>query len=82
MVNHSSKWLIRTAHEGTQGPFMTEEIIQKIKAGIFSGEEAVAAYPDGDWKELSKELVFYDALIESLENPKVGNDQTSKKMQA
>ena len=61
---------------------MTEEIIQKIKAGIFSGEEAVAAYPDGDWKELSKELVFYDALIESLENPKVGNDQTSKKMQA
>lgn len=82
MAHDRSKWLIRTAHEGTQGPFLTEEIIRKIKTGIFSGEESIALYPDGDWKELSKELVFYDALIESLENPKSVSDQSQKKMQA
>ena len=82
MVKEKSKWLIRTTQEGAQGPFSTEEIIKKIKSNILYGEEEIASYPDGDWTSLSKQIEFYDALIESLENPLTAGDPAHKKMLA
>lgn len=82
MVKDKSKWLIRTTQEGAQGPFSTEEIIKKIKSNVLFGEEEIASYPDGDWTSLSKQIEFYNALIESLENPLTAGDPVHKKMLA
>jgi tetratricopeptide (TPR) repeat protein len=82
MVKEKSKWLIRSPKEGAQGPFSTEEIVKKIKINVLSGEEEIASYPDGDWVSLSKQIEFYDALIEALENPLTTGDPEHKKMLA
>ena len=65
----SDLWLIKLESEQVKGPFTTEAICKMILEGIYSGQEYVARYPEGDWRPVSKQAEFYETLLESLENP-------------
>lgn len=78
MAQLVTKWIIRTASDGTLGPYTEQEIKQQIRLGQLTGEEQIAGFPDGEWKPIMKESVFYDSLLEALENPKANIEQESK----
>ncbi len=66
MGQGNRKWIIRDASGRIDGPFSTEKILYKIGRGEFSGEEAIAHYPDGKWFPISQDPQFYDKLLEVL----------------
>ncbi|MBX9768429.1 MAG: hypothetical protein K2X47_14240, partial [Bdellovibrionales bacterium] len=41
-------------------------VLEKIRSGIFRGQELVQTYPSGEWKSISRVPEFYDHLIEAL----------------
>lgn len=63
----SQKWILRIGNSPTQGPFSTEEVIQRIQDGELFGEEMIAVFPDGQWKRLSQEPKFVSLILEILE---------------
>lgn len=92
-MNHSFKkqssskstgdsWLVRVESQEVKGPYSTEAINKMILEGIFSGQEEIAKYPEGDWKILNKQTEFYESLIESLENPVERDEKKAQKMEA
>jgi tetratricopeptide (TPR) repeat protein len=68
MQQGNRKWIIRDASGRIEGPFTTEKVLYKIGRGEFSGEEAIARYPDGRWIPISQDPQFYDKLLEVLAN--------------
>lgn len=78
MAQMVTKWIIRTASDGTLGPFTEQEIKQQIRLGQLSGEEQIAGFPDGEWKPIMKESAFYESLLDALENPRANSEQESK----
>ncbi len=76
------KWLVRLESGEIKGPYNTEVVRKMILEGFFSGLEEIASYPEGDWKPLSKQIEFYESLIESLENPVERDDKKTQKMEA
>lgn len=82
MSSDRNQWVIRLDSEQVKGPYSTDAVINMITSGVFSGNEEIAAYPDGEWGALTKQPEFYDALIESLENPVEVDIKKAQKMEA
>lgn len=82
MSTKKSQWVIRLDSEQVKGPYSTEAIKKMITSGVFSGNEEISTYPDGEWNALTKQTEFYDALIESLENPVEVDIKKAQKMEA
>ena len=80
--NSADQWLIRNENEQVKGPYSTDAVSKMILEGIFSGLEDISAYPDGEWKPLSKQPEFYEVLLESLENPVERDEKRAAKMDA
>jgi len=59
----SNLWIVKDALDQVQGPFDTAEILIQIKNGILSGDEQIASYPEGAWKEISAEPEFFDYML-------------------
>ncbi len=78
----SEQWLIKLESEQVKGPYSTDAIFKMILEGIFSGQENIAKYPQGDWRPLSKQMEFYETLLESLENPVERDEKKAAKMDA
>jgi tetratricopeptide (TPR) repeat protein len=69
MEESSGQWVFRADKDQVKGPYTTEELRAMIVSGNFSGTEEICQYPQGEWQVLTKQPEFYDALLESLENP-------------
>ena len=82
MSETKSQWVIRLDSEQVKGPYSTDAVKKMITSGVFSGSEEISAYPDGEWGALTKQPEFYDALIESLENPVEVDIKKAQKMEA
>lgn len=80
--SQSELWLVKLESEKVKGPYTTEVICKMILEGIYSGQEQVASYPQGDWRLLSKQIEFYETLLESLENPVGRDEKKAQKMDA
>jgi tetratricopeptide (TPR) repeat protein len=78
----SDQWVIRTADDQVKGPYSTEDLKNMIIAGQFNGTEEVCEYPQGEWHILTKKSEFYDALLESIENPAEAFAKRKEKTQA
>ena len=59
-------WLLKQKNGRVQGPLSTDEIIQLIQDKVVYGEEAISVYPDGRWKPISVEPLFYEPLLQAL----------------
>ncbi len=73
---NNRRWIIRDATGRIDGPFTTEKVLYKIGRGEFSGEEAIAHFPDGKWIPISQDPQFYDKLLEILANN--SNEESSE----
>jgi len=82
MSTPKNQWVIRLDSEQVKGPYSTDAVNKMIIAGVFSGGEEISAYPDGEWGALTKQPEFYDALLESLENPVEVDIKKAQKMEA
>lgn len=82
MKESSDQWVVRTSAEQVKGPYTTEVLRGMIVSGSFNGTEEVCEYPQGEWQVLTKQPEFYDALLESLENPIDAVQKRSQKMEA
>jgi tetratricopeptide (TPR) repeat protein len=82
MSNNSGQWVIRIQSDQVKGPYSTDAINKMIVYGAFSGSEEICSYPEGEWKLLTKQPEFYDALLESLENPVEVDNKRTQKMEA
>lgn len=78
----SAQWVIKLPTDQIKGPYSTAAVIKMISSGIFLGNEKICAYPEGEWRLLTKQAEFYDALLESLENPVVIDNKKAQKMDA
>lgn len=76
------QWVVKNEQGQVKGPYSTDAIIKMILGGIFNGGESICGYPDGEWRLLTKQHEFYDALIESLENPVEVDEKKTQKMEA
>lgn len=59
----SNLWIVKDALDQVQGPLETQEVLFQIKNGVFSGDEYIAAYPEGVWKKISAEPEFFDYML-------------------
>ncbi|MBC7742648.1 MAG: tetratricopeptide repeat protein, partial [Bdellovibrionaceae bacterium] len=82
MKNSATQWVIKLQTDQVKGPYSTEAVTKMITNGIFSGIEEISAYPEGEWQALTKQPEFYEALLESLENPIDVDNKKSQKMEA
>ncbi len=82
MKDNSGQWVIKLETDQVKGPYSTEALKKMIITGAFTGNEEVCSYPEGEWKQLTKQPEFYDALLESLENPVEFDIKRSQKMEA
>lgn len=80
--NSVGQWVIKIQSDQVKGPYSTDAVIKMILQGVFSGNEEICAYPEGEWKALTKQPEFYDALLESLENPVEVDNKKTQKMEA
>lgn len=78
----SELWLIKSETEQVKGPYSTDAVSKMILEGIYNGQEQIASYPEGDWRELAKQPEFYETLLESLENPIERDEKKAQKMDA
>lgn len=78
----NDQWKIKMESGQIKGPFPTESINKMIVEGILSGQEEVSLHPSQDWRPLSKVPDFYEALLESLENPTERDEKKAQKMDA
>ena len=82
MKSTSDQWVLKFETEQVKGPYSTEAVRKMILNGTFSGNEQICAYPEGEWTSLTKQPEFYEALLESLENPVEVDQKKSQKMEA
>jgi len=80
------KWVVRNKKNQTRGPFSTDEIMNFIAEGVFTGEETIAQFPEGQWNPITKESIFYEKIMDTLENPagsakSVTNDEPKNDME-
>lgn len=78
----TDQWMIKLETEQVKGPYSTDAVYKMIVESILSGQEEISAYPDGNWRPLSKQSEFYEALLESLENPVERDEKNALKMDA
>lgn len=82
MNNSAELWLLKFDLDQVRGPYSTEAVKKMIAEGICTGQELIATYPSGDWVPLAKQIEFYEALLESLENPTERDEKKTQKMEA
>lgn len=82
MADNFVRWVIKLETDQVKGPYSTAAVCKMILTGTFSGSEEVCLYPEGEWKSLSKQPEFYEALLESLENPVDVDSKKAQKMDA
>lgn len=82
MKETADQWVVRLASDQVKGPYTTEALRNMIITGAFTGNEEVCPYPQGDWQIMTKQPEFYDALLESLENPSEYDNKKALKMEA
>lgn len=82
MKSTSDQWVLKFETEQVKGPYSTEAVCKMITNGTFTGNEQICAYPEGEWTSLTKQPEFYEALLESLENPVEVDQKKSQKMEA
>ena len=82
MKETADQWVVRLASDQVKGPYTTEALRNMIITGAFTGNEEVCPYPQGDWQIMTKQPEFYDALLESLENPSEYDNKKAQKMEA
>lgn len=75
----SNLWIIKDALDQVQGPFDTTEILIQIKNGVISGDEKIASYPEGAWKEISAEPEFFDYMLSVLTGEDVSIPKSNNK---
>lgn len=75
-------WVIRIGPDQVKGPYSTDAVIKMITSGAFAGTEEICGYPEGSWTALTKQPEFYEALLESLENPVEVDQKKAQKMEA
>lgn len=81
--NHfNDQWLIRDENGQVKGPFPTEIIQKMIIDGKLTGQEKIAQHPHGLWRALEKQEEFFEAILESLENPIDRDEKMAQKMDA
>lgn len=61
------KWLVKDRDSRVRGPFYTDDILNRIGRGEFSGEEMISLYPSTEWIPISNDPQFYDKLLEFLD---------------
>ena len=62
-MSKDSLWLVKGKNGRVRGPLSTSDIIQMIHQENIVGEESISLYPNGKWKPISVEPVFYDNLM-------------------
>ena len=82
MEDSSDQWVVRSQKDQVKGPYKTEVLRNMIVSGVFNGTEEICSYPQGEWQVLTKQPEFYEALLESLENPSDVDNKKSQKMDA
>ncbi|MBY0452724.1 MAG: hypothetical protein K2P92_06785, partial [Bdellovibrionaceae bacterium] len=82
MKETADQWVVRLTSDQVKGPYTTEALRNMIITGAFTGNEEVCPYPQGDWQIMTKQPEFYDALLESLENPSEYDNKKALKMEA
>ncbi len=82
MKSAATQWVIKLQTDQVKGPYSTDAVIKMITSGVFTGSEEISAYPEGQWLALTKQPEFYEALLESLENPTEVDSKKSQKMEA
>ena len=65
-MSQNKLWLLKHTNGRVQGPLSTDDIIQLIKDKVVYGEESIFVYPDGRWKPISVEPLFYEPLLSAL----------------
>lgn len=81
-TNFNDQWRVKLENGQVKGPFPSESISKMIVEGILTGQEEVAQHPSADWRPLAKVHEFYEALLESLENPTERDEKKAAKMEA
>ena len=81
-VNFNDQWRVKMENGQIKGPFPSESISKMIVEGILTGQEEVAQHPSAEWRPLAKVHEFYEALLESLENPTERDEKKAAKMDA
>ncbi len=76
-MNNNQLWLIKNKKNRVKGPLSTEDVISLIQESSLTGEEFIATYPNGKWKLLCVEPVFYDVLMDILSSKKQSQKSTS-----
>ncbi|MGE3385414.1 MAG: tetratricopeptide repeat protein, partial [Bdellovibrionales bacterium] len=66
LSGQGKKWIIKNAEGLLKGPYSTEDILNRISRGDFSGEELISEYPGANWYPISQDPHFYDRLLDVL----------------
>ena len=67
-MTETVQWLIRNKDGRIDGPYTTAEVVKKIRAGFYLGEEFISKYPSGRWNPISYDQNFFNTLLEVLED--------------
>ena len=65
-MSQKKLWLLKHTNGRIQGPLSTDEITRLIREKTVCGEESVSLYPEGKWKPVSAEPLFYEPLLSAL----------------
>ena len=68
LVNKVQRWIVKDSKGRLQGPYTTQQILQKISFGEIGGEEYISPYPGTNWVPISQEPDFFDHLLKVLAN--------------
>ncbi len=74
----SNLWIIKDALDQVQGPFETSEVLIQIKNGVVTGDEKIAPYPEGAWREISTEPEFFDYMLAVLSGTEAEIDEKTQ----
>ncbi len=80
--NIKDLWKIKTESGHVKGPFPSLTINKMLVEGLMSGHELISSPPYNEWVPLEKQPEFFEALMESLENPVERDEKKAQKMEA
>ena len=67
-----TQWLVRNKKGKIDGPLTTTEVVERIRSGIYFGEEFISRYPSGRWYPISHEQSFFEVILGFLEEDLLG----------
>jgi hypothetical protein len=70
-----NQWQLQIEGGRLAGPFTTKQMLERISSGDLTGEEKIRQYPNGPWIELSREPVFYDKILDALDQSVMKSSQ-------